>query len=168
MIRIRVFILLLNLMVFLPIEGQEIIRSVIGIAGTTRYNEGFLLRQTIGQPPGAEVFSDDLLILRQGFQQAIDHPSVLSSPLVPGDHIHPGAGFGMYPNPARDHVDILLEDAVNSFDISIVSIYGKRVYYRQDFMVSHVTLNLQFLPAGIYFVTVISDGQRSTRKLILL
>ncbi len=169
--KLRIMMITVGLLATFSAAGQKIARSTLSSFGSTSFNadNGVLIRHTVGQPPGTEVFATEQHgILRQGFQQPIDHPSVTSSPLPFFDG-HPGKfGFSMFPNPARDQVDIVMSDEVGSFEIQITDIHGKRVYHQKDFISSPVTVNLRMLRSGVYFITVISGNERSTRKLIIL
>ncbi len=171
---VRLLLLFSGLWVFTFVGGQDggsIIRSTLSSLGSTSFNadNGILIRHTVGQPPGTDVFTtEEYGILRQGFQQPVEHPSVTSSPL-PFDEDPPGRfGFSIYPNPANDWVDIVLSDDTGPFEIYITNIHGKRVYHGKESISYRVTLNLQPLRPGVYFITVVCGGERSTGKLIVL
>lgn len=151
-------------MVFLPSGGQEIIRYTLSSAGSASYNNGIVIKQTIGQPGGASVMTNDFGVLRQGFQQAVTLPIPVTSPLPFDDSGQ--LVFGMYPNPARGVVYIELPDDTESFEIHITDMYGKMVYQRKP--VEQGSIDLQHLSSGIYFITISSEGKRGTKKLVLL
>ncbi len=168
MYRMRLLLFFAGLLILIPLSGQEITRSTIGSAGSTVFNGGILLRQTIGPPPGTEILHTDFGVLRQGFQQAVNHFTVTFSQM-PEDDSHAGhPGFTMYPNPARDFVHISLAEADTGFDVHIADMYGKMVHLQTDLMLPDATLNLQSLSPGVYLITIISSGKRSTQKLVVL
>ena len=160
------FVFILAISVF-PVNGQEIIRSTIGSAGSTAFNNGILVRQTIGQPPGTVVLEGETVILRQGFQQAIDHHSVTSAPLIPADLAGDVTDFAMFPNPARDYVEIILADGTLPFDLFMYNMHGKQIYHLTNIGDTRITVNLQSLVPGIYFVTVSNSGGRSSQRLMI-
>lgn len=168
MLILRILFLFWGLAAVSSLNGQEIIRSAIGSSGSTAFSGGILLRQTIGQPPGTDVIGDDRVMLRQGFQQAVDHHSVTSAPLIPADLPDEGAGFTMFPNPARNHVDIVLAAESVPFDMYISNLQGNRLYHVTAVTDARITLDLQSLAPGIYFVTVTNAAGRSTRRLMIL
>ncbi len=169
MLKIHFFIILAGLFACFTTSSQEIIRSTIGAAGSSSYNNGLLIIQTIGQPPGTNVLSDDLGTLRQGFQQPIEHPSVTSSPVVDIIYDDISGNFSIYPNPASDIVNIAITaDTGHEWEIHISNVYGKAVFNRRGITDTHVTISLNSLNSGVYFITVISGSERSTRKLIIL
>ena len=171
---VKLLLLFSGLLFFYGVNGQDgvsIIRSTLSSLGSTSINadNGVLIRQTVGQPPGTDVFTtQEYGILRQGFQQSIEHPSVTSSPLPFIDDPSGKLWFSIYPNPASDLVDIVLGADTGSFGIFITNIHGKMIYHGKDYISYRVTINLQSLSPGVYFVTVVSGGERSTRKLIVL
>jgi hypothetical protein len=76
--------------------------------------------------------------------------------------------FAVYPNPANDYVNILL-NTTKSIEISLVSLDGRTVYQEntnQTGLVNHV-INTNDFPAGIYSV-IVNDGMNlNSEKLII-
>jgi hypothetical protein len=165
MLIIRIFLLFCGLLVFLPSQSQSITRSTLGSGGSTSFNNGILLRQTIGQSSGTEVLSNSDGILRQGFQQTIKHSSIsfVSPVLVPA-----GDGFNLYPNPSKDFVHIEVSSNNETFDLYITNMHGKKVFQLQNLTPPYETINIQLLTPGVYFITIISGNAKATRKLIVL
>jgi hypothetical protein len=162
---IRIVFLFCGLLVFLPSNGQGIVRSTLGSGGSTSFNDGILLRQTFGQSSGTEVLSNDYGLLRQGFQQAIKHHSITFAlpVLVPAEE-----GFHLYPNPSSDFVHIEVSGNNEIFDLQITNLHGKKIYERVKLPAPFATINVQSLAPGVYFISVISGNTKQTRKLIIL
>lgn len=68
----------------------------------------------------------------------------------------------MYPNPARDNVQLVVE---GNAQVEIYSILGKRV--AQFEMNNQATVSVADFAAGIYVVKIAQDGKQTTRKLIV-
>lgn len=72
----------------------------------------------------------------------------------------------MYPNPARNRLNIELKDAIIN-SISIVDLKGSVLLKESQHKTSKVTLNTSALSAGIYFVKIDSEKGIATKKLII-
>jgi hypothetical protein len=165
MLIIRIVFLFCGLMVFLPSNSQSIIRSTLGSGGSTSFNDGILLRQTIGQSSGTEVLSNGDGILRQGFQQAVKHSSVT---FVSPGQVSAGEGFNLYPNPSEDFVHIEVSGNIKTFNLYITNMHGKKVYQLENLTSPYATINTQSLTPGVYFISIISGNTKATRKLVVL
>jgi photosystem II stability/assembly factor-like uncharacterized protein len=73
--------------------------------------------------------------------------------------------INLYPNPASDMLNIELP-AVNAFSYQIADVLGKSVINGvvND---SRASINTSSLGKGIYFITVQSEGQKATKKIII-
>ncbi len=69
----------------------------------------------------------------------------------------------IYPNPASDY--IIINSDVNNFDVEISDITGRIVISEKAH--NNSTINISNLTAGIYSVSVISDNQKSTSKIVI-
>ena len=71
----------------------------------------------------------------------------------------------VYPNPARNYINIELQDNENCF-IEIVNLYGQVVYNKTINNTSQA-INISDYPSGIYHVKVFSSSKRYVKKLIV-
>jgi hypothetical protein len=73
----------------------------------------------------------------------------------------------MYPNPANDMVQIIV-DAQNNTEISVFSLTGEQVYSTSvSNGLQNVQVNTADLSNGIYQVVVSSNGNQTTKKLVV-
>ncbi len=89
-----------------------------------------------------------------GTVQGIDH---LSSP---SDY------FSIYPNPASDNITIGLNDELKKGEIKIINLLGETVFSQYISKTKTVTLNVEELTAGIYFIQLKSENNFYSRKLM--
>ncbi len=74
--------------------------------------------------------------------------------------------FSVYPNPATDILNIRIPENINSPELRLTNIIGKAIL-KTNLADSKNKINIKNLPAGIYFVTIISNGSIiDTKKLI--
>ena len=164
---LRLLLLFAGFLVFMPAGSQSLVRSSIGSAGSTVFSDGFLMRYTAGQSSPVEVLAGEDGTLRQGFQQPVDHPLVtFASPAIP--EILSGNLFALYPNPASDFAWLEHLGGDQLWEFYVTSLHGGRVYQRRDIRDSRVSLNLQGLGRGIWFVTALSGSRSVTMKLVVL
>ena len=69
--------------------------------------------------------------------------------------------FNFFPNPANDFITI--ETDLSSFTIEISNLIGQITYKA----VSDKSIDVSAYRPGVYFLTVYSSGNKSTRKLII-
>jgi hypothetical protein len=72
----------------------------------------------------------------------------------------------IYPNPATNevHLDV---DSKQPFAAEITNSLGQKVSVKQTITNGRVSWNVENLPRGIYFITILTEGSLSTQKLIL-
>jgi len=68
----------------------------------------------------------------------------------------------MFPNPCKE---ILSVSYTGDATISIINLIGQRVIHGQNFA-DKIKLNVTALDAGLYYVEIISDDQRITRRFV--
>ena len=71
----------------------------------------------------------------------------------------------IFPNPSDGRVNILT-NAKGSFELSILNILGEKVF--ENISGQNQTLDLSHLPLGQYFVTVKTEEQIITKKILLI
>ncbi|MDC1205004.1 T9SS type A sorting domain-containing protein, partial [Salibacteraceae bacterium] len=74
----------------------------------------------------------------------------------------------LYPNPAKDMLNIRVSNSKNNAKISVVNIFGAEVITTQSNGQNSVTeLDVTDLAAGFYVVNVTVDGQTSSNKVLI-
>jgi len=74
-------------------------------------------------------------------------------------------GFLAYPNPTSDALTLSVDDA-QGFDYEVYNLAGQ-VVMRGQSITSEVTLSLGDCPKGLYFVSILCDGNRMIQKVIV-
>jgi hypothetical protein len=153
-------ILFLNLiLISIDSSGQSLMRSSLSSIGSSVSGDGFILRQTIGQPSNTIAGKNGLMVLRQGFQQPLLSQNIIPEiiPLV----------FSLYPNPATERTLLEFSQEISNCSITITSASGIVVSKLTDQMLLSNWLDLKGLSPGLYIVTVKSDLRIGSRKLIV-
>ena len=77
--------------------------------------------------------------------------------------------FAIYPNPTTREVSIMLQkDGLKDADFTLTNTSGQLIYHSDETNLARTytkILDLGTLPAGVYLLDVIADGQRITRKI---
>lgn len=78
----------------------------------------------------------------------------------------------IYPNPNNGQftVSFVAKQAIKTAQISVTNITGQQVYTDQFSNINNSfvrNINLAQQPAGVYFVTVVADGQKQVHKLVV-
>ncbi len=75
--------------------------------------------------------------------------------------------FTAYPNPATDHINLILNDAKSSVDINVSSLTGQVIHTTSTVPNQKtVVLNLKSYTPGVYIVTVANNGSIGKLKII--
>jgi hypothetical protein len=72
----------------------------------------------------------------------------------------------VYPNPATKEVSLDV-DGNEPFAAEMVNTLGQKVYIKQTIANGRVTWNVESLPRGIYFISILKNGSMTTQKLVL-
>ncbi|MBN2174461.1 MAG: T9SS type A sorting domain-containing protein [Bacteroidales bacterium] len=74
--------------------------------------------------------------------------------------------FELYPNPAENRVTIGLPDGVETGRLILTDMTGKALYQIEN-MEATITLDIDFLRPGVYFISIRSGNLNTTQKLIV-
>ncbi|GAB1855964.1 hypothetical protein MHTCC0001_07990 [Flavobacteriaceae bacterium MHTCC 0001] len=74
--------------------------------------------------------------------------------------------IGIYPNPAHDHVNILLEESINKADIRIFDIQGK-VVFSEVIKGNSSTVDTSNFNKGLYIIQVNTKEKSFNKKLVV-
>ena len=108
------------------------------------------------------VFHSDFAVNQEGV--IIDDLEIAGTLLSSRDYEL--SSIAIYPNPSSNIFNVKL---VQSADVSyqITDITGKKIIGNKVNNTSHFTINMDHLSTGIYLLTLNSEGNRTTKKLIL-
>jgi len=73
--------------------------------------------------------------------------------------------FSIYPNPAKDKLIIVLNDAQESANIRIFNMQGQEVYAKMN-VTTNLNVDITNLNSGVYFVNVNLDNKVSVQKFV--
>ncbi|MCJ8292709.1 MAG: T9SS type A sorting domain-containing protein [Crocinitomicaceae bacterium] len=76
------------------------------------------------------------------------------------------ASLAVYPNPTNNEINIQLDKTYKDISISIATINGTRVLFKQFNDRDLINLDLGKLSNGVYFITSLTDGKRTQMKLV--
>src|SRR5690606_2699081 len=76
------------------------------------------------------------------------------------------AGFKIQENPAANSLMIELPQNIQSGQITIFDILGKEVTTQAFHQNENLQIDITALNQGLYFVTLASEGQKSTKRFI--
>lgn len=71
-----------------------------------------------------------------------------------------------YPNPAHDKVTIML-GAVRVNKVQMTDIHGKEVLVKSGHFAGHFELDTKNLPGGMYFISLVGDGLRMVKVVVV-
>jgi len=73
-----------------------------------------------------------------------------------------------YPNPFKNNLTIHLKEEMigENIEITIMDVYGRPVYLNEAHVSGDIDVNLSGIPAGVYFLRIISWGQLYTKTII--
>lgn len=74
--------------------------------------------------------------------------------------------FKIYPNPSSGYVNIITKSKEN-FNIEITNSIGQNVFNVQNIELGSTNIDLSFLPAGIYYLSIHTENEIISKKLIL-
>ena len=78
------------------------------------------------------------------------------------------ANLSVYPNPAHDQINITLPSSVETYKVKLTNILGSVVYEEKALNSSKdAVINLANKPKGVYFLTVESNNEKATRKIVV-
>ncbi len=75
--------------------------------------------------------------------------------------------ISLYPNPAKEYVNLNIENNKSKADISIADLTGKTINKIEVTAVSNYILQTSELAKGIYILNVFLDGKNQNKKLII-
>ncbi|MDA6068189.1 M12 family metallo-peptidase [Flavobacterium sp. AC] len=96
--------------------------------------------------------------------------NICNKTFIPGTPDVQNADFTLYPNPNKGNFTIQFKsDAINTIQVFIYDILGKKVYYDFFEKTAYFNQNIQLsnISSGVYFVTVLEGNKRTVKKIIV-
>ncbi|MBP6755462.1 MAG: T9SS type A sorting domain-containing protein [Bacteroidia bacterium] len=145
--------------------GQVLHRQTLSNNGvSTLTKKGFFVSHTIGQPISSQTVKKATTIIQQGFQQSMFSRSGLEID-IPKLSIE----TKVYPNPFNSYIKIDFSEEIKS-DIQVIlfDMLGKILFKTSKTPENKsITLdNLDFLPAGSYFLSLNTNNYNFNNQLI--
>lgn len=75
--------------------------------------------------------------------------------------------FNLYPNPANQEAFIELNEFKENLRLECVDMMGRTVLHLENIQNGRIRLDLQQIPAGLYFVKIFDGNQEFSKKLII-
>lgn len=95
---------------------------------------------------------------------AVQHFAIASSSILETSKINNQLlDFTIYPNPAKNYLQIELPMSVKNFNFKISTIDGKIINSTENIK----KINLINIPAGVYLGSITTDNQTITKKIII-
>ena len=142
--------------------GAQIKQEVIASAGGYNVTSNISISWTLGETI-IPTFTSPNLILTHGFQQQVIVTAVL-------ENFENQVKITVFPNPASDNVKIAFEEPVDGeVKIFMLNSLGKLV--KADFIepaMIEKEINLQDLPAGVYYFRLVKGNLGNVYKVVKL
>ena len=74
--------------------------------------------------------------------------------------------FSVFPNPVLDELNISVKNAGESLMVTITDQLGRKVIEHTAHQTNEIKLNTSVLSTGVYFVTITSGNNYSTKKIV--
>ena len=156
------FILVFSAALFVLSAVAQVKQEVIASAGGYNVASNISISWTLGETI-IPTFTSPNLILTHGFQQQIIITAI-------EENLENEVKITVFPNPASDNVNILFEEPVDGeVKIYMLNSLGKLV--KTDFIEPAMVekqINLQDLPAGIYYFKLIKGNLSNVYKVVKL
>jgi len=124
--------------------------------------------QTIAQPWYASMINtlDDT-----GAPTAYSNGNAFAIRLKMGDQMGVSevetTAFSIYPNPAKETVELVCSENLENAEISITDLSGKTVYSEETVSGVNIKLNVAHLENGLYIINVTNTNVSTSKRLII-
>ena len=145
--------------------SQELVRSTVGVSGTSSTvqsgDKSYVIQQSVGQSSVIGLYSANNYTLRQGFiQPPIRILSVGSDSNNPIDAV-------LYPNPFESDVRIVFNESLEgSVAITIYDMLGRVVHTRTMNAGKEINLELSFLSSAQYVLLLTSNNREFKANIL--
>jgi hypothetical protein len=158
----RYILLIFSIFLGLYVSAQTPKQEVIASAGGYNTNGTLAISWTLGETI-IPTFTSGSLILTHGFQQDIwitDVEKNIDSPVK----------ITVFPNPASDNINILFDEPTDTeVNVYLLDSQGKLLKTGViENATSETEMNLQDIPAGIYYLKLIKGNLSNVYKVVKL
>jgi hypothetical protein len=146
----------------ISVTAQQINQEVIAAAGGYDVKGNISISWTLGETI-VSTFSSNSLVLTHGFQQKLIITTVQ-------DNLDPGLKVSLFPNPTDDILNIHFDPPTDrEVDLLLTDMQGRTLKtYKIGTAVPDKQINLQDIPAGIYFVKLIKGKLINIYRVVKL
>jgi hypothetical protein len=146
------------------VEAQEIVRSTVGVTGTSSSintaEKTYVIQESVGQSSVIGKFQNEGILLRQGF---IQPPLKITNVLIDVSDLD----AVVYPNPFTSEINIVFnEDVKSPITILIYDVLGKVVYNSEQQPSREIKINLDFLSSAQYLLHISSNTKQFKANLL--
>ena len=156
-------IIVILILLSCTVEAQELNRQMFSSQGKSIVlKNGLFVSQSIGQQSAFGSFSNEAIIVQQGFQHST---KAKFNKVVPSETIWTTA----YPNPIADNVNFKFSSEIKGLiKISILTVSGRQIYRGEKYAVGNILSfeSLGYLPSGVYVVYLSASNYKYSAKLI--
>jgi hypothetical protein len=141
------------------VRAQSIQRQTISSTGSYFTSDGYLIRQTIGQPYNTKTSNQNNISYRPGFQQPVFQIEILLSNLK----------LTIFPNPSSDFVNIESSVVLKGVKLDVFDNIGQLVFTSNFESFKSFKLNCTNYSSGAYIINItsITDKKALSAKLII-
>ncbi|MEL6811531.1 MAG: T9SS type A sorting domain-containing protein [Bacteroidota bacterium] len=138
-------------------HGQEVLRSTLGVAGSSEVvvdgDEEYTIQQSVGQQSVIGSFSSETVTLRQGFIQ----PPVKIQRIYRDES---NLDAVVYPNPFESSINIRFnEELEGTISVLIYDLLGRVVYENGLGADREISINLDMLSSAEYILLVSANNK---------
>ncbi|MDH5610380.1 MAG: T9SS type A sorting domain-containing protein [Cyclobacteriaceae bacterium] len=142
-------------------QAQSIARQSINASGSSSYVDGFIFRQTIGQPYATRVSDEGKRTVRPGFQQPAYFKIQNIESSLEMDIL-------VYPNPATSMLYLKSTSVIPDGMLTITDIQGNIIVSRKFDQDQTLQVPCNLWVNGIYFLKISNGNTKSfTSKIII-
>lgn len=80
--------------------------------------------------------------------------------------INTGIDFSVYPDPFTNRLEIAVKNPANKMQVDLYDLLGRKMYSGEWNNAQNISLNLGALNSGLYLLSLTSNGQTITRRVV--
>ncbi|KAA3615907.1 MAG: T9SS C-terminal target domain-containing protein [Flavobacterium sp.] len=147
------------------LNAQELVRSTVGVSGTSSQvksgDKTYTIQQSVGQSSVIGLYTANSLAVRQGFiQPPIKILSTGSDNDNPIDAV-------LYPNPFASDIRIVFNETLEgSIEITIYDMLGRTVHTMNTRATKEINVNLSFLASAQYVLLLTSEKRQFKANIL--
>jgi endonuclease I len=116
--------------------------------------------------------NDAVYAIQDNRNPFIDHPEYVNYIYNPDgsvgiNHNVEVSKLRVFPNPAKEEINIEIENGINLKSVFIYNLIGEKVLDYHDINTSFYSFNVNHLPKGVYFIQVDSENIKFVQKIMI-